>query len=192
MQTHKRFLVVDTPGHGKLRDQAWDQIKKLKNLKGVIFVVDAANLVSTNSSSIDDGLRDTAEYLHDLLLVLTARSFNSKNLKIPKEMAVLVAANKSDLFTALPAPLVKTMLEAEITRVRESRSRGLLDSGIGTRDAGLDLSHDQDRLGESGREKFEFSQTRETNVQVDVCRGNVAGPEGPDLDAWWSWIASRL
>jgi signal recognition particle receptor subunit beta len=184
--------VVDTPGHGKLRDEAWEQILTAKNLKGIVFVVDAANLVPADGGSVNEGLRDAAEYLHNLLLHLQARCFNWKKSKFPREVPVLIAVNKSDLFTALPAPLVKSMLEAEITRIRESRFKGLLDSGITNEDASRDVDPTVDQLGDDGHGKFEFSQMQATHVPVEVARGSVMGSEGANLHAWWAWIASRL
>ena len=70
-------------------------------------MVDAADLSSSAEGDSNEGLRQSAEYLHDLLLLLQTRSTKSKSSKAPKELPVLVAANKLDLFTALPAPLVK-------------------------------------------------------------------------------------
>ena len=58
----------------------------------------------------DGGLRQTADYLHDVLLLLQKRTPVVK--KVLKEVAVLIAANKMDLFTALPARDVKNRLQA--------------------------------------------------------------------------------
>ncbi|KAI4148742.1 MAG: hypothetical protein L6R39_002699 [Caloplaca ligustica] len=182
----KKFLIKDTPGHGKLRHYAVDGISKSQNLDGIIFVVDAADL----ASDTNEGPRQTAEYLHDVLLQLQKQVTKSKTSKARKEMPVLVAANKLDLFTALPAPLVKTKLEAEITKVRKSRSEGLLDSGTGTKD--LDDREERDWLGETGDGKFEFSQLEEFNIQVQIKGGNVTGAEGSDVKHWWDWIGGVL
>lgn len=194
---HKRFLLIDTPGHGKLRHHALDSIIKPQNLKGIIFLVDAANLTSSSSAtgaggarSADEGLREAAEYLHDILLLLQKRATGAKTAKAPSEMPVLVAANKLDLFTALPAPLVKTALEAEITNVRNSRARGLLDSGISMGET--DVGEEKEWLGDGGEGKFELSQMEEVNVSVLVAGGNVAGSEGADVTKWWDWIGSHL
>jgi signal recognition particle receptor subunit beta len=183
--THKKFLLIDTPGHGKLRYHALENITNPQNLKGLIFVVDAATL-----SSGDDGLRQTADYLHDVLLLLQRRMSNSKAAKKLKEIPVLIAANKMDLFTAIPIGLVKKNLEAEITKVRTSRSKGLLDSGIGMDDGGDDKKDDW--LGEMGSTDFKFSQMEEFDVQIDVMGGSVAGGEPPRVHDWWNWIAERL
>ncbi|PMD40740.1 P-loop containing nucleoside triphosphate hydrolase protein [Hyaloscypha variabilis F] len=183
-QAHKKFLLVDTPGHGKLRHHALENITNPQNLKGLIFLVDAATL-----SAGDEGLRQTADYLHDVLLLLQKRATGSKAAKALKEIPVLIAANKMDLFTALPAALVKSSLEAEISKVRTSRSKGLLDSGIGMGDA---EDEKDDWLGEMGSINFKFSQMEEFDVSVEVVGGNVAGGEGPTVDKWWKWISERL
>lgn len=189
-QVHKKFLLVDTPGHGKLRHHAFETVVKPQNLKGIIFMVDAADLSMVHSGTGNESLRQTAEYLHDVLLLLQKRSTSSKTSKAPKELPVLIAANKLDLFTALPAPLVKTALESEISNVRSSRTKGLLDSGIGIND--LDIGEEKEWLGDGGDGKFEFSQMDDVNVAVSVAGGNVLGADGPDVKQWWNWIASNL
>ncbi len=153
-------------------------------------MVDAADISTSSSGAGNEALRQAAEYLHDLLLLLQKRSTSSKSTRGPKELPVLVAANKLDLFTALPAPLVKTALESEITNVRSSRGKGLLDSGIGMND--LDIREEKEWLGDGGEGKFEFSQMEEVNVSVSVAGGNVLGSDGPDVKQWWDWIAGYL
>ena len=181
-QVHKKFLLVDTPGHGKLRHHALENITNPQNLKGLIFVVDAATL-----SAGDEGLRQTADYLHDVLLVLQKR-VGTKAAKALKEVPVLIAANKMDLFTALPVALVKSSLEGEITKVRISRSKGLLDSGIGMDDAD---DEKDDWLGEMGSKEFKFSQMEEFDIAIEVAGGNVLG-DGPIVDKWCKWISESL
>ena len=182
LEVHKRFLLVDTPGHGKLRHHAIDSIVKPQHLKGIIYVVDAASI-----SSGSPGLREAAEYLHDILLLLQKRAAVSKSTK---EIAVLIAANKMDLFTALPASMVKSVLEQEITNIRASRAKGLLDSGIAMTD--LDAGDEKDWLGEGGEGKFEFSQMEEVNVSVTVAGGNVGSSGENDVTKWWDWIGGNL
>ncbi|KZF21556.1 P-loop containing nucleoside triphosphate hydrolase protein [Xylona heveae TC161] len=184
---HKIFLLVDTPGHGKLRHHAFENITSPQHLKGIVFLVDAANLSTGAGGPTDAGLREAAEYLHDILLMLQKRAMGTK--KVP-EMPLLIAANKQDLFTALPAPLVKAALEAEITKVRESRSKGLLDSGIGMGDS--DMAEEKEWLGEGGEGKFEFAQMEDVGVSVTIAGGSVLGGEGPEVGKWWDWIAESL
>lgn len=186
-KVHKKFLLADTPGHGKLRYHAIDSIVKPQNLKGIIFMVDAADL---SGESANESLRQTAEYLHDLLLLLQNRSTKSKSSKAPQELPILIAANKLDLFTALPAKLVKSSLESEITKIRTSRNKGLLDSGIEMNE--MDAGEEKDWLGDGGEGKFDFPQMEEVNVPVTVSGGNVAGSDGPDVQRWWDWIGSNL
>jgi len=185
-QTHKKFLLIDTPGHGKLRYHALDNLTNPQNLKGIIFLVDAASL-----SAGDEGLRQTSEYLHDILLLLQKRMTGSRSSKAPKEIPVLIAANKMDLFTALPTALVKNTLETEVAKVRKSKSKGLLDSGIGMGDA-AELEEKDDWLGEMGSSDFKFGQLDEFNISVEVAGGNVLGGEGAEVKKWWTWVGERL
>ena len=189
-QVHKKFLLADTPGHGKLRHYAFESIVKPQNLIGIIFVVDASDLSASDDGAGNDSLRQAAEFLHDLLLVLQKRATNSKTSKGPKELPVLVAANKLDLFTALPASLVKAVLESEITNVRSSRNRGLLDSGIGMNDQ--DIGDEKEWLGDGGNGQFDFSQMEGVNVSVSVIGGSVLGSDGADVERWWDWLGSNL
>jgi signal recognition particle receptor subunit beta len=183
---HKKFLLVDTPGHGKLRHHALDNITSPQNLKGIIFLVDAASL-----STGDESLRQTSEYLHDILLLLQKHMTGSKTSRAPKELPLLIAANKMDLFTALPAALVKTTLEAEIGKVRSSRSKGLLDSGIGMGDV-AEAEEKDDWVGEVGSGDFKFSQMDEFNIFVEVIGGSVIAADGSEVERWWSWVEQRL
>jgi signal recognition particle receptor subunit beta len=187
--THTKFLLIDTPGHGKLRQDAMSRLSTPKassdgsKLKAVVFIVDAAAIGE------QDSLAETTSYLYDVLLALQKRASLSKTSKSPGAVSVLIAANKMDLFTALPATIVKTNLETELARIRSSRSKGLLDSGVGIDDVGSE-EHD-DWLGEYGSEKFSFSQMREFDIEVEVIGGNASG-DGPGADKWWAWIASRI
>ncbi|KAI2615546.1 P-loop containing nucleoside triphosphate hydrolase protein [Hypoxylon sp. NC1633] len=176
--SHRKFLLVDTPGHGKLRNHAMTRIAS-GTLRGIVYVLDAA--------SLDDYLADAAAYLHEVLLVLQKRTGAGKTSKTPDAIHVLIAANKLDLFTALPASLVRSNLEAELGRIRQSRSKGLLDSGVGVDEVG---SEEQDGwLGEYGSEKFTFNQMREFDIEIDVVGGSVL--EGK-VDKWWDWISARI
>ncbi|KAI1781317.1 P-loop containing nucleoside triphosphate hydrolase protein [Hypoxylon cercidicola] len=177
--SHRKFLLVDTPGHGKLRNQHAMTHIASSTLKGIVYVLDAATL--------DEYLADAAAYLYDVLLTLQKRTGAGKTSKTPNAIHVLVAVNKLDLFTAPPATLVKSNLEAELGRIRQSRSKGLLDSGVGADEIG---SEEQDAwLGEYGSEKFSFRQMREFDVEVDVVGGSVL--EG-NVDKWWDWISDRI
>ena len=181
--THTKFLLVDTPGHGKLRNVAMGKLARTEKLRALVFVVDAAALGE------QDVLAATASYLHDVLLFLQKRASDKSNPNKGVTVPFLIAANKMDLFTALPSTLVKTNLETELTRIRATRSKGLLDSGVGMDDVG---SEEQDGwLGEYGSEKFSFKQMHEFDIDVEVLPGNVTG-DGPGAEKWWWWIAQRI
>ena len=157
-------------------------------MKGVIFLVDSASLSSDTPGRSAPGLTEAAEYLHDVLLLLQTRYTGAKSSKGPAELPVLIAANKLDLFTALPAQLVQSALEAEITRIRATRAKGLLDSAVKD-DA---LEEERGWLGAGGEGKFDFGQMEEVNVPVRVVGGNVTGADGPDIKGWWQWIGELL
>lgn len=198
----RKFLLIDTPGHPKLRSTALNHLlpldpktgrplppSKTSHIKGVLFLLDASTL---SPSSPDSSLSQTATYLYDLLLALQHRySRHSKGSKHPPSIPVLIAANKLDLFTALPATLVKKELEAEIGRIRVSRSKGLLDSGV-KEDVVDEKEEGDDWLGEYGSEKFEFRQMQEFDIEVEVVGGSVAGTEGPGVEGWWRWVVERV
>lgn len=182
----RRFIILDTPGHGKLRNFATSTLADPKNVRGIIFVVDAAALDE------EAGLNEAAEYLHDVLLSLQKRYTNAKTSKGPKEIPVLIAANKMDLFTALPATSVKTKLEKALSQVRNNRAKALRDAGAAL--SGDDeADDDKEWLGEGGDGDFEFDHMREIGTTVHVIGGNVSqGKSVGDVAGWWSWIGEQL
>jgi signal recognition particle receptor subunit beta len=181
-----QFLLIDTPGHGKLRHHALTTLTNPSALKGLIYVLDSAAISSSAS------LTETAEYLHDILLLLQKRHTQAKSSKDPNAIPVLVAANKQDVFSSLPVALVKSKLEEEIAKVRETRSKGLLDSGIGMEEGGGD--EEVNWLGEYGAREFRFKQMEEHGVDVKLVGGNVRGEgeEGGVVKDWWAWIGENM
>ena len=186
-RSQPKFTLLDTPGHGKLRHHALSSLSSPSALKGLVFVVDSAAVSSPS------GLTEAAEYLHDVLLVLQKRHTQGKTSKDLEAIPVLVAANKQDVFTSLPAGMVKTKLEKEIAKFRETRSKGLLDSGIGIEDGG-GADEEGNWLGEYGAKEFKFRQMEECGVELTVIGGNVRGDgdENGVIQDWWSWIGENL
>ncbi|KAK2066701.1 hypothetical protein P8C59_000492 [Phyllachora maydis] len=202
----RRFLLVDTPGHPKLRRQALLRLAALRGpgkgktaaggavagdagdqgsrVQAVVFMVDAAALGEVRGDAQGRALAAAADYLHDVLLTLQKRPGAGRSAT---PVPVLVAANKLDLFTALPPALVKSKLETEITRVRRTRSKGLKPTGLDEDDPG----HDEDWLGELGQENFTLDQMLGHEIHVDVVGGSLVG-HGPGADAWWDWLASKI
>ncbi|KAG0156558.1 hypothetical protein PDIDSM_3739 [Penicillium digitatum] len=190
-----KYRVRDTPGHGKLRAsqgisglQAMSQSKDIKTrLRGVIFMVDTAALVDEAT------LRDTATYLHDVLLFLQKRAKNGSSSKRTTDIPVLIAANKQDLFTALPPGAVREKLEAEIDRIRKLKTKGLLDASA---DPGLE-DEEEEILGNDEQEVFSFKLLEhEAGVQVDVVGGAVQGDLqeefGSGVRRWEEWVGMCL
>ncbi|KAK3697405.1 hypothetical protein LTR37_017467 [Vermiconidia calcicola] len=186
-RSQPKFFLLDAPGHGKLRRHAQSSFTTVSALRGLIFVVDSAAVSSAG------GLTEAAEYLHDVLLLLQKRHTQGKTSKDPQAIPVLVAANKQDVFTSLPVGLVKSKLEGEIAKVRQTRSKGLLDSGIGMEDeSGAD--EEGNWLGEYGAKEFRFTQMEEHGVEVTTVGGNVRG-EGEEkgfVSDWWTWIGENI
>jgi signal recognition particle receptor subunit beta len=186
--TAKKFLLVDTPGHAKLRGHALSHLSPTANntitpasasatssetskskLKALLFVVDAAALADADAPA----LASTAEYLYEVLITLQKRFHRRSGSRAPASVPVLIAANKLDLFTALPAALVKSNLEAELGRIRKARSKGLLDSGEAG-DGGAAGGEEEEGdgwLGGYGTEKFTFKEMMECDVEVEVIGG---------------------
>ncbi|KAH3915533.1 signal recognition particle receptor subunit beta [Parastagonospora nodorum] len=183
----RHFLLLDTPGHGKLRHHATSILANPNSLRGIIFVVDAASLAD------ESGLIEAASYLHDILLALQKRYTTATSSKAPPGIPVLIAANKMDLFTALPAGLVKVQLEKAITQVRAGRATALRDAGAALSGGEDEVDEEKEWLGEGGEGAFEFTQMQEVGTSVGVVGGNVVqGKERGDVEGWWAWIAELL
>lgn len=161
-------------------------LKKPKaNARGIIYMLDAATL------SENEFLADAAAYLYNVLLHLQHRAAISK--KKPN-ISVLVAANKTDLFTALPAGAVKEKLETEIERIRQSKRRGLLDASA---NPAADDEGSEVLGGDSGQGQFGFKLLEEeAGVTVDVLGGSVNTDDETNPASgvlrWEEWIASCL
>lgn len=177
--------MIDTPGHGKLRaEQALSHLEE-PSLSGIIYVVDAASLGSGDGAS----LKDSALYLHDVLLLLQQRKTGKGGTKAKTEVPVLVAANKQDLFTALPPGAVRERLEGEIERVRQSKSKGLVDMG-----ESREKDDENSVLGGGAEEKFSFKMLEEEyGLRIEEAGGAVQGEEaGKGVERWEHWIGGCL
>ncbi|RMX91494.1 hypothetical protein D0867_14939 [Hortaea werneckii] len=186
-RSQPKFLLLDTPGHGKLRHHAVSSVTSSKALRGILFFVDSAAVSSAA------GLTETAEYLHDILLALQKRNAQGKTSKRPEQVPVLVAANKQDVFTSLPAGIVRSKLQEEITKVRQTKSKGLLDSGMGMDDDEM-VDEEANWLGAYGSKDFKFEQMEEHGVDIQIVGGNVKGDgkEKGKVEDWWAWVGDNL
>ena len=98
---------------------------------------------------------------------------------------VLVLVNKGDLFTALPKEMAGKVLEEEVGRVRESRSKGLMDVGTGERE-----DAEERWLGQGGEGRFEWRHMEDAGVEVQVEGSRLEGDV--DVKAVWEWIGEQL
>lgn len=146
-------------------------------------MVDSGALDSSDPAA----LRDSASYLHDILFALQVRKTGKGTSVAKHEIPVLVAANKQDLFTALPAGAVKDRLQNEIERVKESRRKGIST-------VGKEVDDDEDVLGGGGEEKFSFNLMKEEyGIDIDVVGGAVKGQEaGKGVRKWEEWLGALL
>lgn len=193
-----KYVLRDTPGHGKLRSAQLTQLqaelslknKKVSSIRGIVFFVDAASLAEGA-----ENLRDYAGYLYDILLVLqkVILTKGKSSANADASVSILVAANKQDLFTALPPGSVKQKLESEINRIRQTRQKGLLDAS-----AGPEHDEDEDEIfGGDGAFTFQGLED-DIGVKVDVVGGfakvenekDVASVAG--IRKWEEWIGSCL
>ncbi|OJD27277.1 hypothetical protein ACJ73_01335 [Blastomyces percursus] len=197
------YRLRDTPGHGKLRaSQGIASLLSLSDpkrkgsagIRGVIFMLDSAAL-----SQSDETLRDAATYLYDVLMTLQNRVYkngekiSSSSKRTPK-IPVLIAANKQDLFTALPPNSIKAKMESELQKIRVSKRRGLLDVSMND----LSAEEEPDMLGGDEEEgPFTFQMMDEQmGIKVDVVGGAVVSDDetdrGSGVRRWEEWVGMCL
>lgn len=190
------YKLVDTPGHGKLRpDHALLHLTSTSSKpRGVIFMLDSTALDPSDSALATD----TITYLHDTLLTLQ-RQRRTITKKQANDFPVLIAANKQDLFTALPPLAIKQSLETALERERTSRRRAIsVVAGTSARGRNTDAEVEEDEddavLGGAGSAVFSFRILQEEfGVAVDVLGGTVRADQGGrGVGKWEAWIGSCL
>ncbi|EKM82434.1 hypothetical protein AGABI1DRAFT_111060 [Agaricus bisporus var. burnettii JB137-S8] len=126
ISSNKSFLVVDIPGHPRIRTQVQEH---LSSAKAIAFVVDAST-ISRNGAAV-------AEHLHTILHAITSLP---PSQSLP---SLLIVAHKADLLKAgtsvnqnepLAVTRVKTILERELEKRRASQSGGVGIEGLGAED----------------------------------------------------------
>ncbi|KAG0046519.1 hypothetical protein BGZ83_008319 [Gryganskiella cystojenkinii] len=148
--------MVDIPGHERLR---FKFTEFMPIARAIVFVVDSATVARQT--------RLLAEYLYDIL----ANKF-TQNEKLP----ILIACNKSDLLTAFKKERVQSLLEAEINKLRQTRT-----AALDTQDA--DGTDENVFLGFEGQD-FTF-QDLENDVEFIECSA-----ENKDMEAIKDWMAA--
>lgn len=148
----KEVTIIDCPGHPRLA-HILKQSLSTHSPRGVIILIDAA--------TIKQDVNAVANMVYSTLLAL------------PKPVHVLIVANKSDLFTALPVRNVRELLEGEITSVKRTRDNS--------------VDEDEERIALGGAE-FQFEELESDGVLVEWTQGSV---ESRQVAGILEWISSR-
>eukprot|EP00123_Amoebidium_parasiticum_P000944 comp11894_c0_seq1/m.6541 comp11894_c0_seq1/g.6541 ORF comp11894_c0_seq1/g.6541 comp11894_c0_seq1/m.6541 type:complete len:251 (-) comp11894_c0_seq1:236-988(-) len=99
----KTLPVIDIPGHSRLHHDALN--KWAPAARAVVFVVD--------SSTLRARILDVAGCLYDVL---------TQNVMHTRRVPVLVLCNKQDIMTSLEPQQIREALEAEMDKVRRTRT----------------------------------------------------------------------
>ncbi|KAI8096152.1 signal recognition particle receptor beta subunit-domain-containing protein [Halteromyces radiatus] len=99
---NKKINLVDIPGHERVRHRYTDFVPVTKR---IVFMVDSTTIVRQ--------IRPTAEYLYQVLAQPTVQA---------QATPILILCNKYDMITAYPLLKIKPLLEAEINRLRSTRT----------------------------------------------------------------------
>ncbi|EUB64468.1 Signal recognition particle receptor subunit beta [Echinococcus granulosus] len=145
MKNLRKLKIVDVPGLEKLR---FECINKQRANTGQVLIFPLIKLIV----AIQNTLKDTAEYLFDLMTNATlARS----------RAPFLILCNKNDLPDAKDAVSIEQMLETELTTLCRTKANAL---------AGLD-GHQELRvpLVKKSGEKFLFAECKHHCVTFATC-----------------------
>ncbi|KAK9473816.1 signal recognition particle receptor beta subunit-domain-containing protein [Dipodascopsis tothii] len=169
-----RLVLHDTAGHPKLRQRLYDLVDVLQpaeSLLGVVFVVDASAMARPEAAHA------AAQYLYDILALTERRRGGA---------SVLVAANKAELFTAVPAKRLRSLLEDEITKIARTKARAV----SGVERSALGAAADDDDApalwaGAPGAPfRFEVLESEVTALSGSVETGKI--------EPWVRWMEERV
>lgn len=163
-----KIRLIDFPGHTKLRYMIYKALNESSGIKGLIFMID--------STSDPREIEDTAELLYEILNI-TERRGNA--------IDILLACNKSEMFTSRPPKKFLTALEHDIGEIINRKKKNL--GSISLRPAS-DLEADDDnevflQCGDSG---FKFSSLKGS---FNVFEGSVLQRK---IHKWESWLDKTL
>eukprot|EP00095_Tigriopus_kingsejongensis_P012722 maker-scaffold43_size480169-snap-gene-1.19 protein:Tk12722 transcript:maker-scaffold43_size480169-snap-gene-1.19-mRNA-1 annotation:"hypothetical protein DAPPUDRAFT_205698" len=151
--------VVDIPGHERLRVKYLEEYKN--QIRAVIYMVD--------SSTLQKQLRDTAEYLFNII---------SHPVIHAKRPSILVLCNKQDLSLAKGPSVIQRELEKEMELLRGIHSRTLQGTN--------NQSTERAEIGKPG-ESFQFSHLP---MKVEFCEASAQSHESlSELKKWLSQTA---
>ncbi|KAF5096302.1 hypothetical protein D0Z03_001649 [Geotrichum reessii] len=140
-----RITIVDLPGHAKLGHILNETLNNYSNIKGILFVIDAA--------AGNNGVRIAAERLFTLLLRTEQRMGG---------IDLMIACNKADVFNMIPAVRMKKLLEEEIQNIRETKAKGL--GTVGASGSLDDDNEDDGTLLASTTKSVEVSKKHEKST----------------------------
>lgn len=177
----KNFKLIDYPGHlkyDKLLKQKILQDIGLKNLKGVIVVIDSSS-ISVNQ---DGKVKLICEKIYNIL---------SQTEKLPNGVDVLFAVNKIDLFDSLPTHRLKLLLEQGMN---EYINNELAKTGID--------NEDEDEEEEGNLQDFETTRQlwsiimKNKQFKFEILEGNMEFISGSVVknktEGWENWFDEKV
>lgn len=180
----KDYQFIDYPGHLKysqlLRKLVIEDVT-VKNLKGVIFVIDS----SSQSLAQEGKVASIAKLLYDLLSITE---------KTPMGVDYLFAINKQDLFDTKPVFKVKSLIEEEIAKLvkEELGAKGLARGG-----SGIDNDEEDEAFSteESTREFWKALIGSLGTFKFEILEGNMEFLGGSALKNkllnWQNWFDEK-
>lgn len=147
-------------GYERLRKKCWDDHRN--NARAVVFVID--------SFQISSNIRDVAEYLYTIL---------TDRVVVSKRLPILIACNKQDKPKSKSAKVINSLLEKEITAIRETK-QNTLESTEKDRD---DL---HTTLGSLDKE-FSFNDIKNRSEFID-CIAYMKEDSPAQIDDIISWL----
>ncbi|QRG38113.1 hypothetical protein FDK38_002506 [Candidozyma auris] len=181
----KEYQFIDYPGHLKYSQLMKKLITEditVKNLKGVIFVIDS----SSQSLAQEGRVATICKLLYDLLSITE---------KVPMGIDYLFAINKQDLFDTKPVFKVKNMIEEEITKLVKEEL-----SATGQARGGSGIDNDDDDAEafskeESTREFWKALMGSSPAFKFELLEGNMEFLGGSALknkvQNWQNWFDEK-
>ncbi|KAL6454330.1 hypothetical protein SBY92_003792 [Candida maltosa Xu316] len=181
----KPFQIIDYPGHLKLQKVferlILDEIT-LKNLKGVIYMIDSSSMNINDDASLER----IVKFLYNLFSITE---------RIPTGVDFLMAVNKTDLFDSVPVHKIRDKLEAEINKLirheigNVGKTSGIDDGGHGD-DGDDDNGHHSENL-----RAFWMSVVGSGDFRFEKLEGNVdfiGGSALKNIGQWENWLDEKV
>ncbi|KAH3683927.1 hypothetical protein WICPIJ_005127 [Wickerhamomyces pijperi] len=160
------FKLVECPGHQKLHNFVYDEIKNSSSIRGLIYMID---------STLDPKkMVESAKFLYEIL-TRTERKANGVD--------ILIACNKSDQFSSRQVKTIKQILETEIDNYRKLSVSNISKSN----EDGTDFDDDETKqLSVSLNDQFNFEKLE---GHIHISNGSVLKNK---IESWTNWIDERV